>query len=393
MTFQNKIFLFYLAIISISCTSYITPSANTYDGGQYNVTPLNVKTQPKAYSVNRAKNLILLIGDGMGVGQISAALYSNNKSLYLQEFPVVGLHENHSSSSLITDSAAAATSFACGVKTYNGAIGVDADTISQKTILEECEENGMSTGMVASSTIVHATPASFIAHVPQRKMYEDIAKAFLDTEIDYFVGGGKRYFDRRKDDINLLESLKKKKYAVSTYFEKEFGALTIDNSKNFAYLTSDTDPVPFSQGRNYLLPASKTAIEFLKTHDDKEDKKGFFLMIEGSQIDWGGHANNAEYIISETLEFDNIIGEVLKFAKEDGETLVIVTADHETGGFAINNGSTLDSLKTSFTSTYHTVELIPVFAYGPGAYQFTGLYDNTEIYHKMRAALGFSNKD
>ena len=377
----------------VSCTSYITPTASTYEGGQYEVTPLNEKTPPKAYSIKKAKNLILLIGDGMGVGQIAAGLYSNNKSLYLEEFPVVGLHQNHSSSSLITDSAAAATSFASGVKTYNGAIGVDADTIAQKTILEECEENGMATGMVASSTIVHATPASFIAHVKQRKMYEDIAKAFLETEIDYFVGGGKKYFDRRKDEINLIEELKKKGYAMSTYFEKEFGALSIDNSKNFGYLTSDADPVPFSQGRNYLMPASKTAIEFLKTHDDKEDKKGFFLMIEGSQIDWGGHANNAEYIISEMLEFDNIIGEVLKFAKEDGETLVVVTADHETGGFSVNSGSTLDSLTTAFTSTYHTAELIPVFAYGPGASKFTGLYENTEIYHKMRDALGFTNKD
>lgn len=394
MSLLSKLILWLSLGIFFSCTSYITPSVSSYEGGKYEVSKLNIKSSSnQAYSNKKAKNLILLIGDGMGVGQISAGLYSNNKELYLEEFPVVGLHQNHSSDNLITDSAAAATSFACGVKTYNGAIGVDADTIAQKTILEECEENGMATGMVASSTIVHATPASFIAHVKQRKMYEDIAKAFIQTEIDYFVGGGKKYFDRRKDDQNLIELLKKNNYNVSTYFEKEFSALSIDNSKNFGYLTSDADPVPFSQGRNYLLPASQTAIEFLKTHDDKDDEKGFFLMIEGSQIDWGGHANNAEYIISEMLEFDNIIGEVLKFAEEDGETLVVVTADHETGGFAVNNGSTLDSLKTSFTSTYHTAELIPVFAYGPGASNFSGMYENTEIYFKMREALGFTNKD
>ncbi len=389
MSFVNKIIILFLVVIVFSCTSYITPSVSTYEGGEYEVSDMNIKSAPQGYSSKKAKNLILLIGDGMGVAQITAGLYSNNKSLYLEEFPVVGLHQNHASDNLITDSAAGATAFACGVKTYNGAIGVDADTIPHKTILEECEENGMATGMVASSTIVHATPASFIAHVKKRKMYEEIAEAFLKTEIDFFVGGGKKYFDRRDDDINLIEQLQKKGYAMSTYFTKEFSDLTIDNSKKFGHLTSDADPVPFSQGRKYLLPAAKTAMEFLKTHEDKSDEKGFFLMIEGSQIDWGGHANNAEYIISEMLEFDNIIGEALKFAKEDGETLVVVTADHETGGFAVNNGSTLDSLKTSFTSTYHTAELIPVFAYGPGAYQFTGMYENTEIYNKMRLALGF----
>lgn len=385
-----RYFIFLLLIfLAFSCTNNITPPVVEYTGGQYKVDKLNIKESVMPFGKKKPKNVILMIGDGMGVGQISSGLYSNNNKLYLEEFPVVGLHKCHSSSALVTDSAAAATAFACGVKTYNGAIGVDADTNAVKTILEEAEENGMATGMVASSTIVHATPASFIAHVKQRKMYEDIAEYFLKTEIDFFVGGGKKYFDRRDDDRNLLEELQKRDYIVGDYFTKEFKDVQISKKKNFAFLSSDKDPVPFSQGRDYLMPASLTAIEFLKNHDDPEDDKGFFLMIEGSQIDWGGHANDADYIITEMLEFDNIIGEVLKFAKEDGETLVIVTADHETGGFAVNNGSTLDSLKTSFTSTYHTADLIPVFAYGPGSQLFTGFYDNTAIHTKMRAAMGF----
>ena len=112
-------------------------------------------------------------------------------------------------------------------------------------------------------------------------------------------------------------------------------------------------------------------------------------MVEGSQIDWGGHANDADYVISELLEFDNVIGEALRFAKEDGETLVLVTADHETGGMAINSGSTVDSLKISFSSGYHTADLIPVYAYGPGSELFGGFYENTAIYNKLRSVLGF----
>jgi len=187
-----------------------------------------------------------------------------------------------------------------------------------------------------------------------------------------------------------VEELKNKDYIVSDYFQEDFENLDINPKKNFVYFTADDDPIPYSKGRDYLLSASINAMDFLKVHEDPNDTKGFFLMIEGSQIDWGGHANDADYVISELLEFDEVIGKALQFAKKDGETLVLVTADHETGGLAINSGSTPDSLVTSFSSGYHTADLIPVYAYGPGAEYFSGFYENTEIYNKMRAALGLN---
>lgn len=339
---------------------------------------------------NQPKNIIFMVGDGMGLGQITAAVYSSKKKLNLERFPVVGLHKTHPVEGYITDSAAAATSFACGIKTYNGAIGVNKDTIPVKTILEEAEENGLATGMVATSTIVHATPASFVSHVKKRNLYENIAKDFLDVEIDFFIGGGKKYFDRREsDDRNLITELKKKNYIVNDYFDSVLEELTINKKKNFAYFTADGDPLPVSQGRKYLKKASKMGMNFLSKHSDK----GFFFMIEGSQIDWGGHANKSDYIISEALDFDKTIGAVLDFAKKDGETLVIVTADHETGGYSIVRGSTSDTLATKFTTTYHTATMVPVFAYGPGAEKFAGIYENTEIYFKMREAFGFGKKE
>lgn len=325
-----------------------------------------------------------MVGDGMGLTQITAAMYQNGNRLNLEEFPIVGLHKSHSSSALITDSAAGATAFACGVKTYNGAIGIRPDTSVCTTILEQAEAKGMATGLIATSTIVHATPASFIAHQKSRKMYEAIAADFLKTDIDLFIGGGKKFFDRREtDNRNLYQELRDKNYYVTDYFETEFEQVKIPKGKKFAYLTADKDPIQAMQGRDYLLPASKMALPFLKKRSDK----GFFLVIEGSQIDWGGHANNSEYIITETLEFDKTIGAVLKWAKKDRNTLVVVTADHETGGYSIVPGSTQDSLVTKFTTDYHTAVMIPVFAYGPGAKAFSGIYENTEIYHKMKKAL------
>lgn len=332
------------------------------------------------------KNIILLIGDGMGISQITAGMYSNGNTLHLERFPIVGIHKPYSSDDLVTDSAAGATAFSAGKKTYNGAIGVGPDGAPLKTILEAAEEQGLATGMVTTSTIVHATPASFIAHVAQRDMYEAIALDFLKTDIDCFIGGGKKYFDRREDERNLLRELEAKGYAIHTYFDTPFDALKIDNSRPFAYLTADSDPLTVEQGRTYLPAATQLASEYLHA---RSAEKGFFLLVEGAQIDWGGHANNMDYIIDEMIDFDKAIGAALAFAEADGNTLVIVTADHEAGGFAINPGSTADKMIGKFTTTGHTGALIPVFAFGPGAELFAGIYENTAIYYKMRQAYRF----
>lgn len=333
------------------------------------------------------KNIIFLVGDGMGISQITAGMYRNGNKLNLEKFPVVGIHKPYSADNLITDSAAGATAFSCGKKTYNGAIAVDVDTNSIVTILEQAEEKGLATGLVATSTIVHATPASYISHVKARRMYEDIAADFLDTEIDLFIGGGKKFFDARENDNrNISAELREKGYLISDYTQGTIEDIK-ETKQNLGYFTAEDDPAKVVDGRDYLVPASKFAPAFL---DKRDDNKGFFLMIEGSQIDWGGHANDSEYIITEMIDFDNAIGEILKFAEQDGETLVVVTADHETGGYAINPGSSQDTIVAGFTTGYHTAALIPVFAYGPGAELFSGIYENTAIYHKMVAAYGWT---
>ena len=332
------------------------------------------------------KNIILLIGDGMGLTQISAGIYSNGNKGNVERFPIVGLHKNYASDNLVTDSAAGATAFSCGVKTYNGAIGVNADTIPVQTILEEVANKGMKTGLVASSSIVHATPASFAAHNRLRSNYEEIAADMSDSKVDLMIGGGKSYFDRRTmDERNLYQELEGQGYKISDYFREDFKDLEVSEmGEKWAYFTADKEPLSVEAGREYLIPASKIAMDFL---NEKSSDSGFFLMIEGSQIDWAGHANNFTFFKHEMHEYDKVIGAALDFAEKDGNTLVILTADHETGGLSINNGSKMDSIVPAYTSDYHTATMIPVFAYGPGAERFSGIYENTEIYHKMRAAL------
>ncbi len=346
---------------------------------------LNESSKGEVYNGKRPKNIIFMVGDGMGLTQITAGYYRNGDKLHLEKFPVIGIHKPYSASDLITDSAAGATAFSAGKKTFNKAIGMDKDSAFVKTILEEAMKQGLATGLVATSTIVHATPAAFVAHVDDRYKYEDIAKFFLLNPVDYFVGGGMQYFEERKDGLNLLPMLEEKGYELSDYKKEPFREAVVDYDKKFGYFTAESDPLKYDEGRDYLVPASKQAPLFLKRKSDK----GFFLMIEGSQIDWGGHDNDSEYIISEMIDFDNAIGAVMDFAEEDGETLVIVTADHETGGYAINKGSTRDTIIGRFTTGDHTAQLIPVFAYGPGAELFSGIYENTAIYYKMKTLFGF----
>ena len=336
------------------------------------------------------KNVILLIGDGMGLAQISAAMHMNHNSISFEKFPVIGLHKSHSYNKLITDSAAGATAFACGVKTYYNAIGVDKDTIPCKTIIEEAEENNLATGIVVTSTLVHATPASFYAHQTIRTKYEEIAIDLVDSNIDFMVGGGKRYFDRReKDDRNLYKELQRKNYQIGNYFNSSVNQLSINTNKPIAFFTADTDPLPVDAGRDYLTPVTKKAMQYLEGCNEN----GFFLMVEGSQIDWVGHSNNGKLVVEEMLDFNKMVEAVLAYAAQKGNTLVVVTADHETGGMSLVKKPKMKKFKMEFTTNGHTATLVPVFAYGPSAELFRGIYDNTAINHKIRQALGFTSSE
>jgi alkaline phosphatase len=333
----------------------------------------------------KAKNVILMIGDGMGLTQISYGLLTSTERMNFERFRVMGLSRTSSSNHKITDSAAGATALSIGKKTYNGAIGVDENGFPQKTILEIAAEKGKATGMVATCVITHATPGSFIAHQSSREKYEAIAGDFMNKDINLFIGGGLDHFNKRKDSVDLTAKLKANGYEVITDMKELWN---YQGAKKVAALVAPKHLKSMQEGRGDFLPrASQLAIQNL----DK-NKSGFFLMIEGSQIDWGGHANDAEYIRQELMDFDAAIGKVLDFAEKDGNTLVIVTADHETGGFALSGNEDdkkQNAVIPAFTTKNHTATAVPVFAYGPGAEEFMGIYQNNSIFDKMMKAFGF----
>ena len=336
-------------------------------------------------SITKPKNIILLVGDGMGLSQVSASQFYNKSKSNFERFPVIGLIKTSSASELITDSASSSTAFASGIKTYNGALGVNTDTLAVKTIVEEVSEIGISTGIISTSSITHATPAAFYTHTKKRSMAEDIASQLVNSEIDFFAGGGSDYFNNREDNRDLILELEENNFKVN--LNSLPTSITTDFSKKQGYLLAPKGLPKILEGRGtFLSDATTLALDYLSKNEN-----GFFLMIEGAQIDWGGHDNDADYLISELIDFDNTIGVVLDFAESNKETLVIVTADHETGGFTLGqeNGD-YNKIKPVFSTTGHSASMVPVFTSGPHAEIFGGIYENTAIYDKMKS-LFFNN--
>jgi len=330
----------------------------------------------------RPVNIILVIGDGMGLAHIALGELLSKPPSPLQRMEVVGLQKTHSSSHLETDSGASATAIACGVKTFNSAEGVGPDSMPVTTIMELAKDKGLKTGFVVTSPVVHATPAAFYAHVDSRGSYEDIARQLVGSDMDLFVGGGEKYFkERYSDRSDLIQDLEKKNYAVLTSEDPHviFRLSKINKERKIAAFTAYEDPARATQGRTYLPGMVSEAIDAMKLRSDN----GYFLLVEASQIDWASHANDQEWLALEMQDTYSMLDVILR--KMDMNTLLIVTADHECGYISIKGKR---APRVEFGSKVHSSQMVPVFAHGPGAEEFAGIYENTEIFQKMKMLLG-----
>ena len=355
----------------ISFTSSVFAQTNTEL-----VEPAVTVAAPCIAAPKKPKNVILLIGDGTGLAQWSAAQASTKDNL--QVFNLVehiGLSKTSSASNWVTDSGAGATAFSIGEKTFNKAIGVRADSTPAFTLSEILHVKGKGTGLVATCGLTHATPASFYAHQVSRYMDKEIANDFYSGFIDVAIGGGYPWYD----------SAKLSQAGYQRFVCNKDSLHKINTSKFIAFYDTTNNVPKFRDGRgDFLTNASMAAIRNLS-----QNPNGFFLMIEGSQIDWGGHDNDADYVITETLDFDKTIGAIGAWAKENGETLVIITADHETGGLTMPGYDKTAGRPVSLFSTKdHTGIPVPVFSFGPGSEAFKGVYENNTIHQKILQSFG-----
>ncbi|MBS4192966.1 alkaline phosphatase [Bacillus sp. FJAT-49705] len=408
--------------------------------GSFSVPTADAKSNNQNSNNGKAKNVIFMVPDGY------SASYATNYRWYKGEETVldsmlVGMHRTYSANTEITDSAAAGTAMATGVKTNNGMISTSPDGKELKTILEAAEENGKSSGLVATSTITHATPAVFASHVASRSNEADIAPQLLENGVDVLLGGGKQYFPE-----SLLNEASENGYQYVTNQEE---LKNVKKADKLIGLFAEDGMAPEldrdETNQPSLAEMTESALDILK-----KDKDGFFLMVEGSQIDWAGHDNDAAWAMKDSEAFELAVEEAVEFAKKDGNTLVVVAGDHDTGGMSVGGygkgdanlevlrnvsatGDFMESklnadrsnvkeivkqytnldltdaeaerIKTAktpsmainqvvseraivgWTSTGHTGTDVPLYAFGPGSHLFNGLHENTDLPVLMAEAM------
>ena len=357
----------------------------------------------------KPKNVIYLIGDGMGFGAVSSLLLAEEGQTGFEMSPVIGLNETQSANNYVTDSPAGGTALATGTRTCNGFLGVDPDTVQLSSVLKKAQAMGKKTGIVVNTTLTEATPGAFYAGVPSRSMGYKIAEQFCESNVDVAIGAGLSVFINRPDSVDLTATLINKGYNVyldwksvlNTQSEKFVGILEMSDvhrrnkSSNTeakaaegdavclaAKLAADAgnlDTTRFSEPTVYLEKASVKALEQLS----KNAPDGFFLMIESAIIDGYGHNNDSEGMVEEMKEFNGLLKALVAYVNAHPETLLVVTADHETGGTGVGYNSYpvggTSPVTLTFSTKGHTGTVVPIFAYGPGAEKFQGIFKNYEI--------------
>lgn len=371
-------------LVSAPVSSYVSPypyDVVTVPGAD------NVVTVPDADDIARARNIILMIGDGMGLEHISCALVLNHGKLNMTSMPVTGLSLTTSADNLITDSAAGGTALASGQKTANGHVGVTPDGLPLESLLEKASASGRLTGVVTTCRLNDATPAAFCCHEPDRDDAESIVADYLDCGVDYIAGGGLRYWRDRSDGRDIISEMAARGYEVALSPEALAAAdrlpvlgLLADLELPVALKRGDLYRDMVSHGLSLLSSSSSSASSAASSAVSESSASGFVMVLEGSCIDDWSHAGRLDLAMEELLDFDRTVGDVLEWAAADGHTLVVVTADHATGALTLRGGDLNEGrIEAVFGSDSHNGIAVPYFVYGPGSDRFGGVMENSAL--------------
>lgn len=324
-------------------------------------------------------NVILMIGDGMGMSHIATTMYANGGELTITNLKTCGWVRTNSATHFTTDSAASGTAYATGHKTHNSAIGMDVDDNPIENLPEQLDKSGIVSGIVSTDLLDGATPAAFFAHQPKRYMAEEIWGDVPSSKLLFFAAGSAEKFAEKSEATQ--KAIHEKFEVVSKLSET---ALT---AERIGYIPYQSEIFSDENGFGSWLPeTTQFAIDFLasKIHDGK----GFFLMVEGAHIDKYSHANDLKAMVRETLAFDKAVEAAIRFAEKNGNTLVIISADHETGALTLGEGVPAEGkMGGTFVSKGHTASPVPLFAYGPGSHKFMGVQENSDVSLKIAELL------
>jgi alkaline phosphatase len=394
--FSKSLLFVLVAIVLLSGLSSIAVEAMSSK-------PVETKNEVKKIEeVKAPKYVFYFIGDGLGPAQRQLAEYyfkyqskDQNAKLLMDQFPVAGINTTYSADSLVTDSAAAGTALATGYKTNNGVIAQLPDGTNLKTLAEVAKEKGMATGLVSTTRLTHATPASFATHIDNRNKENEIAAQYVESGVEFLAAGGYRYFvpkggelkSKRKDDRDLVKEFKNKGYNtfISEADTTQFRSFAPQGKEKVVALFTYSH-LPYEIDRDVnklpsLAEMTEKGIDVLSKYDN-----GFFMMIEGGRIDHAAHANDPAGMLHDTLAFDRAISKAYKFYQaHPKETLIVVVGDHETGGvglgFAKNYFLNVDKLAAVKVST------ADVLNYGEGKYNG----NRDEFFSYIDKNLGLSN--
>lgn len=356
-----------------------------------------------------ARSVILFIGDGMGVQLMSIAVLYAEKELdsdlnmiRLADRGATGLVITSSADKLVTDSAASGTAIATGVMTNNGVVGMDPHGGVLQNLFEVAVWEGKAVGVVTTTSVTDATPASFMAHVRQRGEHEEIARQIVEGSVDVILGGGRMYFQpppqgERKDANDMIEVARDRGYEIA------FTAEDLESAGRGSLIgLFAPDVMPFELDRDQAAVPSLAQMTMKALDILDDDPDGFMLVVEGGRIDHAAHGNSIEDALADLFAFDEAVGQAMAYQQRDSTLTIVITADHETGGPAITgtshaypNYDTLDEIEAGkseflrWISGHHTATMVPVFAAGPGAVRFTGVQHNTELHTKLAWLFGF----
>ena len=359
----------------------------------------------------KAKNIILLIGDGMSASQVSSYRLLKggpNARLAVDKFPISGIVLTHSEDAIVTDSASSATAYSTGIKTNNTFLGLDKDKNILENLTEKIHGYGFVSSLIATSEVTHATPAAFAAHIDLRWKTDEISAQMMDSNVVTILGGGRHFFlpeemgGKREDGRDLFKEVENSHVLLThkdqlndfdqTTSGKVVGLFADEHLRDLEKPENHSTEPSLSEMLNFAIKRSETFMD--------NGCKGSFIMVEGSQVDWAGHSNDINYLKREMQDLEEAVELAVDYANKNQDTLVIVTADHETGGLLIEPASAADytgnEVKFSFNTAIgrgsHTGVPVPVYAYGPGSENFTGTLDNTDVYRAMIAALDLTEE-
>lgn len=358
------------------------------------VPPAEQECSCQVPACDTVRNLIYMIGDGMGLAHVSmlqiAEGYEDPVSFMRAQN--IALIKSHSLNNRVTDSAAAGTALATGHKTNNSMLGVLPDSTEVESMMMKAVRQGMATGLVVTCYLPHATPGAFYAHQVYRRTLDPIAGQLVESGIDVAFGGGKSFFTKRRPDgSNLIDRLQTKGYRV---IDTLAAADTIVSGRVVGLFASKHLPYAHKGRGDYLPRAVGKALEIL-SNDAAAQGSGFMLMVEGSMIDYVSHSNDTEGILAEMRDFDRAVRVAMEFVDAHPGTLLVVTSDHETGGVTMPSGDE-DFTKSEqgvlykYSTGSHTGVMLPVYLYGAGAERINGVMENSDLANRLMEILNLN---